>query len=243
MRLRPVPVQIGPGSSDVVAYITDGGLSIIRSTDDVPGEGRLLHVSVSHRDRDPTGLEILTIARHFMGKKKWTVSPTIRYAHTFHIYEEQRLTLEKACSRLIEAGVCHADCCGVLPVSPEFWEKWRFRAQVPVDRIVRVKGFMFIHTSDLRCVFLDRESFKCVIYPARPKICRVYGHLEDLPCPYLRADGTERSEEEIAEVKRRVGVQMALHLKEAIEDCDSEIELEQLRYNSRPVGSKLWERG
>jgi Fe-S-cluster containining protein len=36
------------------------------------------------------------------------------------------------------------------------------------------------------CLFQDVVSKQCVIYPARPLICRLFGRVEWLPCPLER---------------------------------------------------------
>ena len=33
------------------------------------------------------------------------------------------------------------------------------------------------------CIFLDMHSHLCLIYPARPLICRLFGRIRHLPCP------------------------------------------------------------
>jgi hypothetical protein len=33
------------------------------------------------------------------------------------------------------------------------------------------------------CLFYDIPRRQCVIYPVRPLICRLFGHVEWLPCP------------------------------------------------------------
>jgi hypothetical protein len=33
------------------------------------------------------------------------------------------------------------------------------------------------------CRFRDAERGRCSIYPVRPLVCRLFGHVEWLPCP------------------------------------------------------------
>lgn len=33
------------------------------------------------------------------------------------------------------------------------------------------------------CLFLDIDSSLCLIYPARPLVCRLFGRVKHLPCP------------------------------------------------------------
>ncbi|OPZ82588.1 MAG: Flagellin N-methylase [bacterium ADurb.Bin429] len=36
------------------------------------------------------------------------------------------------------------------------------------------------------CLFLDVETDLCLVYPARPLICRLFGRVRHLPCPIER---------------------------------------------------------
>jgi Fe-S-cluster containining protein len=38
------------------------------------------------------------------------------------------------------------------------------------------------------CEFRDVEYGRCLIYPARPMICRLFGHVEWLPCPIAKVE-------------------------------------------------------
>ena len=61
------------------------------------------------------------------------------------------------------------------------------RAQDPrqVTRVLeqdkRVPWFEDIDTE--QCTFYDVTKHRCIIYPARPLICRLFGRVEWLPCP------------------------------------------------------------
>lgn len=43
--------------------------------------------------------------------------------------------------------------------------------------------FWFEEITYTACLFLDIETRLCAIYPARPLICRLFGHVAHLPCP------------------------------------------------------------
>jgi Fe-S-cluster containining protein len=53
-------------------------------------------------------------------------------------------------------------------------------------------------TEDMRCPFLDRKAFKCVIYENRPFICRVFviSSARGLQCYYMKPDGTKRGKKD-----------------------------------------------
>lgn len=36
------------------------------------------------------------------------------------------------------------------------------------------------------CRFLDQRNGLCLVYPVRPLVCRLFGHVEWLPCPVQR---------------------------------------------------------
>lgn len=52
----------------------------------------------------------------------------------------------------------------------------------------------FEDTTYRACLFIDVDTDLCLIYPARPLICRLFGRVPHLPCPSERApaDGDAR---------------------------------------------------
>lgn len=54
-----------------------------------------------------------------------------------------------------------------------------------------------------RCEFADPDGLKCLIYPVRPLICRLFGVVEWLPCPRGRMDVLEPDGPRIMEQYRR----------------------------------------
>ena len=71
-----------------------------------------------------------------------------------------------------------------------------------VTQVLEVHGAQVHVTDDLRCVFLNRRNIQCMIYEDRHMICRNYGVVPALPCPYLDMDGNLRSEEDAEIVKQ-----------------------------------------
>lgn len=45
------------------------------------------------------------------------------------------------------------------------------------------------------CPFLDTTTRLCVIYPSRPLVCRLLGHVEWMPCPANKVRRTARTDE------------------------------------------------
>jgi hypothetical protein len=50
-----------------------------------------------------------------------------------------------------------------------------------LDQDKRVPWFEDIDTE--QCTFYDVTKRRCIVYPARPLICRLFGRVEWLPCP------------------------------------------------------------
>lgn len=58
------------------------------------------------------------------------------------------------------------------------------------------------------CRFRDTELGRCTVYPVRPLVCRLFGHVEWLPCPIGRVAPPERGAG--LEVMRRYTTQLLL---------------------------------
>jgi Fe-S-cluster containining protein len=83
-------------------------------------------------------------------------------------------------------------CCGIIPFPLKFLEEHK--------KFFKENGELkdngdtaIILTADFLCVFFDRQTHKCAIYEERPEVCRNYGIIEDLPCPYFKRSGNRRS--------------------------------------------------
>lgn len=71
-----------------------------------------------------------------------------------------------------------------------------------------------------QCVFLTDDK-KCNIYEERPRICRDFGIRKSM-CPYIKPDGTQRTEDEANWIKKSRGVYYAYSA--AIIDPSGDIE-------------------
>ncbi len=58
-------------------------------------------------------------------------------------------------------------------------------------------------TGDGFCPWLDRETGRCVEYESRPRVCKKYGTVEELQCPYRLPSGVVRDAEEVEELLNR----------------------------------------
>ena len=113
------------------------------------------------------------------------------------------MAIEYACREAIASGICHADCCGLVPFHIQFYAQHEeLVIEAWVERLLRIENYTLPITDDLRCCFLDREELKCLIYEERPEICRLFGYVDELRCPYYDTEGTKRSRAERRRVQR-----------------------------------------
>lgn len=93
-------------------------------------------------------------------------------------------------------------CCGTVPLPLEVYERNKSKVvNPPIKELSDDFGNVHLVTVNGFCVFLDEDK-KCVIYEDRPEVCREYGLIEDMPCPYVRPDGTVRFRQERRRVMR-----------------------------------------
>lgn len=67
-------------------------------------------------------------------------------------------------------GKC-AESCGPVAMSRVEWE-----------RIIETVGYEPGPREDMTCPLLDGE--RCTVYDVRPTICRLWGAVESMPCPW-----------------------------------------------------------
>ena len=86
---------------------------------------------------------------------------------------------------------CGARCVAEVPMlQPEFEAIRRHLAGPEGEEARRVeqqdKRVLYPGAEDvyyMACRFRDVERGRCSIYPVRPLVCRLFGHVEWLPCP------------------------------------------------------------
>jgi len=71
-------------------------------------------------------------------------------------------------------------CCGVIPATQS--EISGIREYLEDKAKVKVIANKKRHKL-LDCPFRDDEAKKCLIYPVRPVICRLFGVTKDMKCP------------------------------------------------------------
>lgn len=96
------------------------------------------------------------------------------------------------CLELIEKEICNADCCGIILDDD--------------DNLIKTR-------EDGKCIHLDINN-KCKIYDKRPKICKDYGTVEELQCPYINLKGNIRSPAKQRRMQRIINKKVDYMLKE-----------------------------
>ncbi len=95
---------------------------------------------------------------------------------------------------------CYLRCDRDIPMTREEFQKIRFYIQCECHEEIRE-----IVSQDKRvdmgdgvyyqlCRFLDMKTHKCSVYPVRPLVCRIMGHVEWMPCPIERISRTAPAE-------------------------------------------------
>jgi len=75
------------------------------------------------------------------------------------------------------------ECCGIMSFSKGFLKAHEKLMQNTTGEMMpHFSGKFIMLTTDNKCPFLDRETNRCLVYRDRPKICRLYGTIPDLPC-------------------------------------------------------------
>ncbi len=98
---------------------------------------------------------------------------------------------------------CQSECCGNVPVPKTIIKQHRNKIHRKYKKEVLDNGDIYPITSDGKCIFLDHR-FQCGIYKERPFVCRIYGTIKELQCPYIDINGNQRSDDQIVEAKRNI---------------------------------------
>ncbi|TJY43104.1 YkgJ family cysteine cluster protein [Cohnella pontilimi] len=74
------------------------------------------------------------------------------------------------------------ECCANVPVTAKEMQAIegaiRAMPQEQIDRLQAQKR------KDGACPLVDVENKRCAVYEARPWICRLFGYMEQMQCPY-----------------------------------------------------------
>lgn len=73
------------------------------------------------------------------------------------------------------------DCCGPVPITKqEFNQIKRYVKDFSLAKFYRLKTQT---NNPLECIFRDKATNTCSIYPVRPDICKMFGFYEGMICP------------------------------------------------------------
>jgi len=98
------------------------------------------------------------------------------------------------------------ECCGIVPIKKEIWEKHKQKKQREIEEIKEIRDEVYIICEDLKCIFLREPDKKCAIYEDRPQVCRNYGigKFDALSCPYIKPNGNPRSPAMQRRIQRQI---------------------------------------
>lgn len=98
---------------------------------------------------------------------------------------------------------CKGECCGNVPIHKSVIKRNKKKLQRKYYSIMLDDELVYPVTKGGRCIFLNKE-FQCEIYKDRPYICKVYGSIQELQCPYIDMEGKLRTDEVIAKMKKEI---------------------------------------
>ena len=101
------------------------------------------------------------------------------------------------------ATKCKSDCCGLVIMPTDIWERNKALAQRPLKELSILGEECVPITGDLLCIFLD-SNHRCAIYNDRPDVCKEYGLNDDLPCPWIKTNGHLRSPAKQRQMQRKI---------------------------------------
>ena len=95
---------------------------------------------------------------------------------------ERNGELMMPCEEVQKRGLCSGDCCGP---------------------ILKDDDTMDFNKETGKCNNLG-DDFKCKIYETRPEVCRLYGTIEKLQCPYIDLRGKIRTPAKMRRATRQI---------------------------------------
>jgi Fe-S-cluster containining protein len=91
------------------------------------------------------------------------------------------------------------ECCGPVPFEIDIWEKHKHKIKEKIfTEVINGKVIPIV----IQCPFLDSNK-QCIIYEDRPDVCKQYGLVDDLLCPYIKPNGNKRTEVKTKQMLRQ----------------------------------------
>ena len=95
-------------------------------------------------------------------------------------------------------------CCGNVPIKKKIYEENLLKVLTKVHKLYELEHDEVLPiTTDGKCLFLCKNK-KCLIYKNRPEVCRLYGKIRELPCPYINRFGMKRSVIDISIMEKKI---------------------------------------
>jgi Fe-S-cluster containining protein len=113
---------------------------------------------------------------------------------------------------VIPCNLCpnNCECCGIMIFSKDFIKENEKEIERGFIEIIEKENLVSYIYEDLHCPFWNRENKLCNIYSKRMKICRDYGYIEKLQCPFYKKSGNRRSPESQRKMERKLDKQIEL---------------------------------
>lgn len=119
----------------------------------------------------------------------------------------RKSSIETGVEMKLPCDECKGQCCTFPVFSNEEWNAVSKSVAVPpmtvINQIKHTGSYrkeqngslaVMIHLPNGACPFL--KNGKCSIYYLRPKVCRDYGMVENLPCAYLYPENAKQKHNE-----------------------------------------------
>lgn len=108
---------------------------------------------------------------------------------------------------------CKGACCGAVPIENTIIQSHK----ALLDELGMYQTLPLTESSSVvlrgdRCAFLSNNQ--CTIYADRPKVCREYGTIPELPCAYLAPDGIPRTRSDRRRIQKAIDTNVNHTVKE-----------------------------
>lgn len=111
-----------------------------------------------------------------------------------------------------DVSVCHADCCGIVPIPNETISAFAHLLRGGVKFMPFDSKTTICVDENGVCGFLT-DDYRCAIYDNRPEICRIFGEPEQkhpcLTCSYKRKGNPTKdtfTADEIVKYAEKLGI-------------------------------------
>jgi len=97
-------------------------------------------------------------------------------------------------SEAFPCATCKSECCGSIPLTrKEYVTILRHLRTLPRSERSRLSAQ---RREANTCCFIDTEHWRCSIYEARPRICRLFGYAPRMTCQYAPLQATKMTNAE-----------------------------------------------